>query len=55
MASVPLTAETLASSDAVVIITDHSSVDYELVVRHAPVVIDTRGIYRTPKTNVVKA
>ena len=55
MASVPLTPETLASSDAVVIVTDHSSVDYELVARHAPVVIDTRGVYRNPRANVVKA
>jgi UDP-N-acetyl-D-glucosamine dehydrogenase len=55
MASVPLTPETLASSDAVVIITDHSSVDYELVARLAPVVIDTRGVYRSPRANVVKA
>jgi UDP-N-acetyl-D-glucosamine dehydrogenase len=55
MASVPLTPETLTSSDAVVIITDHSCVDYEMVARHAPVVVDTRGVYRTPRSNVVKA
>jgi UDP-N-acetyl-D-glucosamine dehydrogenase len=55
MASVPLTPETLTSSDAVVIITDHSSVDYEMVARHAPVVVDTRGVFRTPRPNVVKA
>jgi UDP-N-acetyl-D-glucosamine dehydrogenase len=55
MASVPLTPETLTSSDAVVIITDHSSVDYEMVARHAPVVVDTRGVFRTPRSNVVKA
>ena len=55
MASVPLSPEALASSDAVVIITDHSSVDYEMVARHAPVVVDTRGVFRTPRSNVVKA
>lgn len=53
--SVPLTAETLEASDAVVIVTDHSAVDYELVAKHAPVVIDTRGVYRTPRPNVLKA
>ena len=42
-------------SDAVVIVTDHSAVDYELVARHAPLVVDTRGVYRTPRPNVVKA
>ncbi|MGA7991386.1 MAG: nucleotide sugar dehydrogenase [Thermoanaerobaculia bacterium] len=55
MTSVPLTPETLAASDAIVIITDHSSVDYEMVARHAPVVVDTRGVFRTPRPNVVKA
>ena len=55
MASVPLTAETLGAQDAVVVITDHSAVDYALVAAHAPLVLDTRGIYRTPKPNVVRA
>jgi UDP-N-acetyl-D-glucosamine dehydrogenase len=55
MASQPLTAEVLAGQDAVVIITDHALVDYELVARHAPLVIDTRGVYRRPFPNLVKA
>ena len=55
MTSLPLTAETLAANDAVVIVTDHSAVDYALVAAHAPLVIDTRGIYRQPAPNVVKA
>ncbi len=41
--SVPLTPDTLKSVDCVVIVTDHSGVDYELVARHAPVVVDTRN------------
>lgn len=53
--SVPLTAETLQASDAVVVVTDHTNVDYELVAKHAPVVIDTRGVYRAPRPNVLKA
>jgi UDP-N-acetyl-D-glucosamine dehydrogenase len=55
MASQPLTPETLGSADAVLIVTDHSAVDYALVARHARVVIDTRGVYREPLPNVVKA
>ena len=46
MASQPLTAETLAASDAVLIVTDHSAVDYRLVLAHASLVIDTRGVCR---------
>lgn len=41
--SVPLTAETLANQQAVLIATDHTEVDYDFVVRHAPLVIDTRN------------
>jgi len=41
--SVPLTPEALRSSDLVVITTDHSDVDYRLVVRHAPLIYDTRN------------
>ncbi|OYT73330.1 MAG: UDP-N-acetyl-D-glucosamine dehydrogenase [Chloracidobacterium sp. CP2_5A] len=41
--SVPLTAETLAQSDAAVICTAHDAIDYAFVVEHAPLVIDTRN------------
>ncbi|MFF0494503.1 nucleotide sugar dehydrogenase [Nocardia sp. NPDC004068] len=37
-----VTAEDLAASDAVVILTDHDYVDYDLVADHAPYVLDTR-------------
>lgn len=38
-----LSAEFLADLDGVLISTDHSSVDYAFVVRHAPLVVDTRN------------
>ena len=44
MASVPLTPELLAAVDAVVIITDHSSVDYRSVGTHAALIVDTRHV-----------
>jgi UDP-N-acetyl-D-glucosamine dehydrogenase len=40
--SVPLTRETLRGADCVVVVTDHSNVDYGLVAREAPIVVDTR-------------
>ena len=55
MSSLPLTAETLASQDAVLLVTDHSRVDYELVARHAPLVVDTRGVFRKTFPGLVKA
>lgn len=43
MESSPLTEEFLASLDCVLIVTDHSAYDYDLIVRHAPLVIDSRN------------
>lgn len=40
---VDLTAERLAAADAVIIVTDHSSVDYQFVATHAQLIIDTRN------------
>jgi UDP-N-acetyl-D-glucosamine dehydrogenase len=45
--SVLLSAETLRGSDLVVIVTDHKGVDYDLIMREAPMVLDTRGAIRT--------
>ena len=53
--SQPLTAELLKSVDAVLISTEHSAVDYNLVLREAALVVDTRGVYRDPNAKVVKA
>jgi UDP-N-acetyl-D-glucosamine dehydrogenase len=55
MRSLPLTAESVARQDAVVIVTDHTSIDYALLVKHAKLVIDSRGVYREARPNVVKA
>jgi UDP-N-acetyl-D-glucosamine dehydrogenase len=46
MKSVPLNAETLASYDAVIIATDHSSYDYGAIVDAAKLVVDTRNATR---------
>ncbi len=51
--SVELTAERLERADAVVITTDHSSVDYGLVGRHASIVVDPRNAMREPCEAVV--
>ena len=44
--SVPLTPQSLSSSDAVVVITDHSCFDAQEVVRHSRLVIDARNLTR---------
>jgi UDP-N-acetyl-D-glucosamine dehydrogenase len=45
-----LTEEYLKSLDCVLIATDHSSYDYEFIVRHAPLVVDTRNATKNVKT-----
>ena len=40
--SVPLSPETVAAADCVMIVTDHSAVDYGLIKRHARLAVDTR-------------
>ncbi|MGE5743387.1 MAG: nucleotide sugar dehydrogenase [Gemmatimonadota bacterium] len=42
LTSVPLSAEALRAADCVVIVTDHSSIDYGLIAREAKLVVDTR-------------
>jgi UDP-N-acetyl-D-glucosamine dehydrogenase len=46
MTSSELTAEFLASQDCVLIATDHSAYDYNFIVRHAPLIVDTRNATR---------
>ncbi len=53
MHSVPLTDEVLHGADAVVVVTDHSSVDYARVGRLARLVVDTRGVMREPLHHVI--
>ncbi len=55
LSSEPLTAENLATFDAVVLATDHDNFDYDFILEHAQLVVDTRGKYRGENTKVIKA
>ncbi len=56
MSSVPLSAESLASYDAVVVATDHAAFDWALIAKHARLIVDTRNALRHfPSANVLKA
>ena len=53
--SIRLAAAALKHSDCVVVLTNHSRVDYGLILRHAPVIVDTRNQYAGVRsTKVVK-
>ena len=46
MHSVALDIAAVKAADAVVVVTDHSAVDYAMVAEHARVVVDARGVLR---------
>jgi len=43
MDSMPLTRETLRACDCVLIVANHSRVDYELIGKEAKLIVDTRN------------
>jgi UDP-N-acetyl-D-glucosamine dehydrogenase len=56
--SVRLTRGALRDADAVVIVTDHDAIDYNLVAHHARLIVDTRNALahvRNPSARVVQA
>ena len=55
LSSTPITAETLAGFDCVVLTTDHDKFDYPLIAEHAKLIVDTRGRFRDGSPKVVKA
>ena len=54
LTSIELTAEAIASYDAVILLTDHSEFDYDLILRYAQLIIDTRGRYRSAHEHVMR-
>lgn len=55
LSSVKLTAETIKSYDCVVLTTDHDKFDYDLVLKNASLIVDTRGKYREHYPHLVRA
>jgi UDP-N-acetyl-D-glucosamine dehydrogenase len=54
--SVPLTSETISQYDCVLLATAHKAFDYDLIARHARLIVDTRGGFREyPNDNIVSA
>ena len=49
LTSIKLTAEKIAKYDLLLLATDHTKFDYELIQQHAKLIVDTRGIYLKPK------
>jgi UDP-N-acetyl-D-glucosamine dehydrogenase len=55
--AVPLTPETVAAQDCVLVLTDHAGVDYGMIAAQAPLVVDTRNACRDvppPRDHILK-
>jgi UDP-N-acetyl-D-glucosamine dehydrogenase len=46
MASEPLSPDVVRAADVVVVLTDHTSVDYDEVLQHANLIVDTRNAFK---------
>lgn len=55
LSSVALTPETIRQYDCVVLVTDHDKFDYDMILKNANLIVDTRGVYRKEAPNLVKA
>jgi len=55
LSSVPLDPIGLGDYDCVLLATDHDAFDYAMLAEHAQLIVDTRGRYRQPLANVVRA
>ncbi|MDR1270001.1 MAG: nucleotide sugar dehydrogenase [Planctomycetaceae bacterium] len=58
MTSCPLTAEFIASQDCILIATNHTKYDYDFIVHHAQLVVDSRNAtqyVKTEREKIVKA
>lgn len=53
--SVKITAETLQQYDCVVVATDHKRFDFDFILEHSQLIVDTRGVYRAQNSKVVKS
>ena len=53
--SVPITAKSVKGYDVVLVATHHDAFDYDLIAKNAKLIVDSRGVYRKPLANLVKA
>lgn len=55
MKQVKLAPKKISRYDAVVIVTNHSNFDYDMIIKYAKLIIDTRNVFSKPFKNVIKA
>lgn len=55
MNSIPLTSQNLKKYHCLIISTDHSNYDYDFILKHANLIVDTRGVFKKNNEKVIKA
>ena len=55
LSSIPLNPETIANYDCLLLATDHDKFDYEMIKKHARLIIDSRGKYFESADHIIKA
>lgn len=55
LTSIALTAKSIAKYDVVLISTNHSDFDYDLILDSAKLIVDTRGVFSRGNSKVIKA
>ena len=55
MKSVKIGPKKISSYDAIIIVTNHSNFDYEMILKNAKLIIDTRNVYAKSFKNLIKA
>ena len=55
MQSVCFSPEVIRRMDCVIIVADHDSIDYKMLRETASLIVDTRGRYREPGSNIIRA
>lgn len=53
--SLELSAATISEFDCVILATNHKKFDYKMLSQNSKILVDTRGVYREPAENIIKA
>lgn len=53
--SIKFNKTSLKKYDAAVIVTDHSCIDYKMILKYVPVVVDTRNVFKKVSSKITKA
>lgn len=55
LSSVELTPESIANYDCVVLTTDHTKFDYDMILKHSKFLVDTRGKFKERSEKIIRA